>query len=52
MTQMMYLDTYARTPSLQIPEWYFYAVLPLMGVMMFLRTLMVMYDDWKEGANS
>jgi TRAP-type C4-dicarboxylate transport system permease small subunit len=52
MTQMMYLDTYARTPSLQIPEWYFYTVLPLMGVMMFLRTLMLMYDDWKEGANS
>lgn len=52
MTQMMYLDRYARTPSLQIPEWYFYTVLPLMGVMMFLRTLMVMYDDWKEGANS
>lgn len=51
MTYMMYLDTYARTSSLQIPEWIFYAVLPLMGIMMLLRTLMVMIEDWKEGAN-
>lgn len=50
MTRMMYLDTYARTSSLQIPEWIFYAVLPLMGIMMLLRTLMVMIEDWKEGA--
>jgi C4-dicarboxylate transporter DctQ subunit len=50
MTYLMYLDKYARTSSLQIPEWIFYAVLPLMGVMMLLRTLMVMIDDWKEGA--
>lgn len=50
MTHMMYLDKYARTSSLRIPEWIFYAVLPLMGVMMFLRTLMVAIDDWKEGA--
>jgi len=52
MTHMMYLDVYAKTSSLQIPEWIFYAVLPLMGVMMFLRTLIVLADDWKEGANS
>ncbi len=50
MTALMYQDTYARTASLQIPEWIFYAVLPLMGVMMFLRTLMVVIDDWKEGS--
>ena len=29
-----------------------YTVLPVMGVMMFLRTLLVMYDNWKEGVNS
>lgn len=52
MTWMMYLDTNARTASLNLPEWIFYAVLPLMGVMMFVRTLMVMYDDWKGGAAS
>ena len=52
MTYLMYLDTHARTSSLQIPEWIFYAVLPLMGVMMFLRTLIVAIDDWKEGAKN
>jgi len=50
MTVMMYEDQYARTASLQIPEWIFYAVLPMMGAMMFFRTLIVMVEDWKEGA--
>jgi len=52
MTVMMYEDEYARTASLQIPEWIFYAVLPVMGVMMFFRTLIVIVEDWKEGAAS
>ncbi|MBE9486600.1 MAG: TRAP transporter small permease [Desulfuromonadales bacterium] len=47
MTVMMFQDEYARTTTLQIPEWYFYAVLPLMGVMMFFRTLIVMVEDWR-----
>lgn len=47
MTVMMYQDEYARTTTLQIPEWIFYAVLPAMGVMMFLRTLIVMVEDWR-----
>jgi C4-dicarboxylate transporter, DctQ subunit len=47
MTVSVYQDEYARTATLQIPEWYFYAVLPAMGVMMFLRTLIVMVEDWK-----
>lgn len=47
MTSMMYHDQFARTSTLQIPEWYFYAVLPLMGVMMFFRTLVVMVEDWR-----
>jgi C4-dicarboxylate transporter, DctQ subunit len=46
MTHMMFLDEYARTATLQIPEYIFYAVLPLMGFMMFLRTLIVMREDW------
>ncbi len=50
MTVMMYEDEYALTASLRIPEWIFYAVLPMMGVMMFFRTLLVMVEDWKEGA--
>lgn len=46
MTIMMFNDEYARTTTLQIPEYFFYAILPLMGVMMFLRTLIVMREDW------
>ncbi len=46
MTLMMYQDEYALTATLRIPEWYFYAVLPLFGVMLFLRTLIVMVEDW------
>ena len=49
MMIMMYEDEYARTSSLQIPEWIFYAVLPVMGAMMFFRTLLVMYEDLKDG---
>ncbi|TYO94663.1 TRAP-type C4-dicarboxylate transport system permease small subunit [Geothermobacter ehrlichii] len=48
MTVLMYEDEFAKTASLQIPEWIFYAVLPLMGAMMFIRTLIVMVEDWKE----
>ncbi|MDH3997405.1 MAG: TRAP transporter small permease [Desulfuromonadales bacterium] len=46
LTYMRFEDEYARTASLQIPEWYFYAVLPIMGAMMFIRTLIVMTEDW------
>jgi len=45
LTLTVYADEYARTPTLQIPEWYFYAVFPLIGGMMFLRTLMLMVED-------
>jgi len=48
MTMLMYQDEYARTTTLQIPEWYFYAILPLMGAMMFIRTLIVMVEDWRN----
>ena len=40
-------DPFARTATLQIPEWYFYAVLPVVGGMMILRTLLVMVQDWR-----
>ena len=46
LTVLVYQDQFARTASLQIPEWYFYAVLPIMGAMMFVRTLIVMVEDW------
>ena len=46
MTLMMYEDEYAKTATLQIPEYYFYAVLPIMGCMMFIRTLIAMRESW------
>jgi len=45
LTKMMYADEYARTASLGIAEWYFYAVIPAMGVMMIVRTLLVLLED-------
>ncbi|WP_432822082.1 TRAP transporter small permease [Trichloromonas sp.] len=51
LTRAVYADEYARSATLQIPEWYFYAVLPLMGGMMFLRTLIVMVEDWRGLSN-
>ena len=47
MTYTAYFDEYLKTVSLQIPEWIFYLILPLMGVMMFIRTLIVMVEDWR-----
>ena len=46
MTIMMYEDEYAKTATLQIPEYFFYMILPIMGVMMFFRTLIIMREDW------
>ena len=46
MALMQYHDQYAQSATLQIPEYFFYAVLPVMGLMMFLRTLIVMWEDW------
>jgi len=46
LMRMMYADDYAKTTSLQIPEWYFYAVFPVVGAMMVLRTLLLIVEDW------
>ena len=45
MTMMMYQDEFARTATLRLPEWPFYAVLPLMGAMMVIRTLITIWED-------
>jgi len=50
LTQMMYADQYARTATLGIAEWYFYAVLPLMGVMMVIRSVLVIFEDLRGAA--
>lgn len=52
LTRMMYADAYAKTATLAIPEWYFYAVLPAMGVMMMVRTLLVMVEDLKSSGGN
>ena len=47
MTVEVFQDEYARTATLQIQEGYFYAVFPIVGAMMLIRTLMLMVTDWK-----
>ena len=44
MAAMQY-RTFQKTIIMQIPLVYLYAILPLMGIMMFIRTIQVMYED-------
>jgi TRAP-type C4-dicarboxylate transport system permease small subunit len=48
VTYQVYLDPYATTTILEIPEWYLYAVLPLLGAMSIFRTILVMVAEWRE----
>ena len=45
------LRTHQKTIIMQIPLVYLYAILPLMGTMMFLRTVQVIYEDVMELKN-
>jgi TRAP-type C4-dicarboxylate transport system permease small subunit len=49
LTYEVFQDPFAKTSTLQIREWYFYAVLPVLGVMAVLRSIIVMVEDWREG---
>jgi C4-dicarboxylate transporter, DctQ subunit len=42
---VMQLNTHQKTIILKIPLVYLYALLPLMGVMMIIRTVQVMHQD-------
>jgi len=42
------IRTHQKTIIMQIPLAYLYGVLPLMGVLMFIRTLQVIYEDVME----
>ncbi len=42
------VTTQQKTIILRIPLVYLYALLPLMGVMMFIRTIQVIYQDYQE----
>lgn len=44
----MQVRTNQKTIIMEIPYVYLYAVLPLMGVMMFIRVVQVFYQDIKE----
>ncbi|WP_319408490.1 TRAP transporter small permease [uncultured Desulfosarcina sp.] len=44
----MQARTFQKTLILQIPLVYLYAILPLTGVLMFIRTLQVMYQDFNQ----
>jgi len=46
------IQTGQKTIVMQIPLVYLYAVLPLMGVMMFIRTIQVIYQDITEQLSS
>ncbi len=39
------VQTFQKTIIMQIPLVYLYAMLPLMGVLMLIRTIQVMYED-------
>lgn len=47
MAAMQY-RTHQKTIIMQIPLAYLYAMLPLMGILMFIRTLQVIYQDIME----
>ena len=42
--------TFQKTLILQIPLVYLYAILPITGVLMFVRTLQVIYQDYTQPA--
>ncbi len=44
----MQAATDQSTIILQIPLEILYFVLPMMGTMMFIRTIMMMYLDWQQ----
>ncbi|MBN2467256.1 MAG: TRAP transporter small permease subunit, partial [Deltaproteobacteria bacterium] len=42
------VQTGQKSIILQIPLVYLYAILPLMGAMMFIRTVQVVYEDFTK----
>jgi TRAP-type C4-dicarboxylate transport system permease small subunit len=44
---VMQAATNQYTIIMEIPLELLYAVLPIMGIMMFIRTIMVMHQDWQ-----
>ena len=44
------MRTFQKTIIMQIPLVYLYAILPMMGIMMFIRTVQVVYREMKKGS--
>ena len=42
--------TQQKTIIMQIPLVYLYAILPIMGTTMILRTIQIMYQDFRRAA--
>jgi TRAP-type C4-dicarboxylate transport system permease small subunit len=45
---VLQVTTHQKTIILHIPLVFLYAILPLMGIMMFIRTLQVMWEDYNS----
>ncbi|MDF1589939.1 MAG: TRAP transporter small permease [Desulfobacterales bacterium] len=45
---LLQVRTYQKTIIMQIPLVYLYAILPVMGVMMLIRTVQVIYEDFTK----
>ncbi|MEW6141010.1 MAG: TRAP transporter small permease [Thermodesulfobacteriota bacterium] len=48
----MQVMTNQKTIIMEIPLVYLYAILPLMGATMFIRTIQVMYQDFQQNRNA
>ncbi|MFC1798516.1 TRAP transporter small permease [Thermodesulfobacteriota bacterium] len=48
---LLQVRTQQQTIILQIPLVYLYAILPLMGILMLIRTIQVFYTDFTEARN-
>jgi len=42
------VTTHQKTIIMQIPLVYLYSIMPVMGIMVFMRTIQVYYQDFKE----
>ena len=45
---LLQVQTHQKTIIMQIPLVYLYAIIPLMGGMMLIRTIQVMYEDVQQ----
>lgn len=49
---LLQVQTHQKTIIMEIPLVYLYAMLPVMGVMMFIRTVQVIYEDFTKARST